>query len=41
MRSGQIVADGPKEELLRAEVLSALFAIEVTVVQRDGFYHLW
>jgi iron complex transport system ATP-binding protein len=41
MRDGRIVADGPKEELLTAPVLSALFEAEVHVMQRDGFYHAW
>lgn len=41
MRSGRIVADGPKRDLLTADALSNLFGIEVTVAERDGFYHLW
>jgi iron complex transport system ATP-binding protein len=41
MRAGRIVADGPKEELLRAEVLAPLFGVEVNVSRRDGLYHLW
>ena len=41
MRSGRIVADGPKAELLTAESLSRLFGIEVTVTQRGDYYHLW
>ena len=41
MRDGRIVADGPKEELLTAPVLSDLFGAEVHVMQRDGFYHAW
>ncbi len=41
MRSGRIIADGPKAELLTAESLSRLFGIEVTVTQRGDYYHLW
>lgn len=41
MRAGRIVADGAKEELLRAEVLSELFGAEVRVTERDGFFHAW
>ena len=41
MRDGRIVADGPKEELLSAPVLSALFGAEVRVIERDGFFHAW
>ena len=39
MRGGRIVADGPKEKLLTAAVLSELFGAEVQVTERDGFYH--
>jgi iron complex transport system ATP-binding protein len=41
MRSGRIIADGPKQDLLTATALGQLFGMDVTVVQRDGFYHLW
>jgi iron complex transport system ATP-binding protein len=41
MREGRIVADGPKAQLLRAEVLSELFGTPVRVEERDGFYHAW
>jgi iron complex transport system ATP-binding protein len=41
MREGRIVADGPKAELLRAEVLGGLFGTEVRVTERDGFFHAW
>jgi iron complex transport system ATP-binding protein len=41
MRAGRIVADGPKAELLRAEVLGELFGTEVRVMERDGFFHAW
>ncbi len=38
LHGGRIVGDGPKEELLRAEVLSRLFGAEVEVTRRDGYY---
>ena len=41
MRGGRIVADGPKEKLLSAPVLSDLFGARVEVTERDGFYHAW
>jgi len=41
MREGRIVADGAKEKLLTAPVLSELFGVEVRVMRRDGFYHAW
>jgi iron complex transport system ATP-binding protein len=41
MQDGRIVADGAKEELLRAEVLSELFGAEVRVTERDGYYNAW
>jgi iron complex transport system ATP-binding protein len=41
MREGRIVGDGPKLELLTAPVLSGLFGVEVTVAERDGFFHAW
>ncbi len=37
MRGGRIVADGSKEKLLTAEVLSELFGVRVEVTERDGF----
>jgi iron complex transport system ATP-binding protein len=41
MRDGRIVADGRKEQLLTAPVLSGLFGAEVQVIERDGFFHAW
>ncbi|HEV7219855.1 MAG TPA: ATP-binding cassette domain-containing protein [Terriglobales bacterium] len=41
MRSGKIVADGPKEEMLVGQRLGELFGAEVEVARLDGFYHLW
>lgn len=41
MRSGRIVADGPKADLLRADILGELFGVRLEVTERDGFYHAW
>jgi iron complex transport system ATP-binding protein len=41
MRSGRIVADGTKEKLLTAPVLSELLGVPVRVTEEDGFFHAW
>ncbi len=41
MSKGRIVADGPKEEMLQDETLSALFGMKVEIGRKDGLYHLW
>jgi len=41
MNRGRVVADGPKEEILRVERLAALFGVKVEMARRDGHYHLW
>jgi iron complex transport system ATP-binding protein len=41
MKSGRIIADGPKSELLTASRLSDLFKTEVHLTQKDGFHHAW
>ncbi len=41
MSQGRVVADGPKEELLQVEKLTALFGVNVEMAKRDGHYHLW
>jgi iron complex transport system ATP-binding protein len=41
MSAGHIVADGPKEEILRVERLAELFGVKVEMARRDGHYHLW
>ena len=40
LREGRIIADGPKQEILTAERLSALFGVPVRLEQRDGYFHL-
>ena len=41
MQDGRIIADGRKEDLLTTAMLSTLFATDVQVQQKDGFYHAW
>jgi iron complex transport system ATP-binding protein len=41
MSRGRIVADGPKDEILRVERLSNLFGVKADLGRRDGYYHLW
>lgn len=38
MREGRIAADGPKEELIDAKKLGALFGTEVQIMRRDGYF---
>jgi iron complex transport system ATP-binding protein len=41
MSQGRVVADGPKDEILQVERLTALFGVSVQMARRDGHYHLW
>ncbi len=41
MERGQIVADGPKREILVASRLSDLFGLPLELTERDGHYNLW
>jgi iron complex transport system ATP-binding protein len=41
MSRGRVVADGPKEEILKVERLAELFGVSVEMARRDGHYHLW
>jgi iron complex transport system ATP-binding protein len=41
VKQGRVVADGPKNEILTGERLGRLFGLPVTLVERDGYYHLW
>jgi len=41
MSRGRVVADGPKEEMLKVERLQKLFGVSVEMARRDGHYHLW
>jgi iron complex transport system ATP-binding protein len=41
MRSGRIVADGPKRELLRSATLRELFGVDLELTERNGYWHSW
>jgi len=41
LRDGQVAFDGPKQEVLTSERLSATFGIPLDVISRDGYYHAW
>lgn len=41
MRSGRVIGDGSKQELLTAGNLEMLFGTPVELVSRDGYYHAW
>ena len=41
LREGQIVADGPKDEILTAASLSDLFGVRVQIGRQDGYFHLY
>src|SRR5215469_9882621 len=41
LREGRIVADGPKEHILRTERLAELFGVPVQLSRKDGYYHLY
>ncbi len=40
LKDGRVFADGPKERILTAGLLSKVFGPEVEVLERDGYYHL-
>jgi iron complex transport system ATP-binding protein len=40
MRAGRVYCDGAKEEVLRAEPLSALFGVPVEVIEKNSYYHV-
>lgn len=40
LSQGDVVADGPKQELLTDKVLSDLFEIPIRVLENDGFYQV-
>jgi iron complex transport system ATP-binding protein len=41
LRGGRVFADGPKTEVLTAELLTELFGVPVELARRDGYYHMW
>ncbi len=41
MSGGRVVADGLKDEILRAERMEKLFGVRLEMARRDGYYHMW
>jgi iron complex transport system ATP-binding protein len=41
MRGGRIVGDGSKRDLLQPDRLRELFGVEITVTEREGYWHSW
>ena len=41
LRGGRIVADGQKQDVLTAPILSDVFGLPVELSRREGYYHLW
>jgi iron complex transport system ATP-binding protein len=41
VRRGRVFADGPKTEVLTAELLTEFFGVPVELARRDGYYHMW
>jgi iron complex transport system ATP-binding protein len=41
MRSGRIVGDGPKQDLLQANRLQELFGVQLELTERNGYWHSW
>ncbi|MDQ2948947.1 MAG: ATP-binding cassette domain-containing protein, partial [Acidobacteriota bacterium] len=41
MRAGKIFADGPKDQVLKPDILSNLFGLKVELAERDGYFHIW
>lgn len=41
IKAGQIVADGPKSDVLTSESLSHLYDMSVMLKQHNGYYRLW
>lgn len=41
MSGGRVIADGPKEQMLRVERLSRLFGVDLEMTRRNGHYYSW
>jgi iron complex transport system ATP-binding protein len=41
LKDGRVYKDGPKSEVLTAELLTTLFGTPVEVTRRNGYYHIW
>jgi iron complex transport system ATP-binding protein len=40
LRDGQVFADGAKQDVITAEVLSAMYGIRIELIERHGYYHV-
>jgi iron complex transport system ATP-binding protein len=40
LQDGRVFCDGPKEQVLRPDLLADLFHTRVELLERDGYYHL-
>jgi iron complex transport system ATP-binding protein len=41
IRDGEVLAEGPKEQMLTESRLSELFGVPVGLIRQDGHYHCW
>nr|WP_321296456.1 ATP-binding cassette domain-containing protein [uncultured Sphaerochaeta sp.] len=41
MQSGKIVADGPKQEILKESLLSSVYGTDVFIDEREGLFSAW
>jgi iron complex transport system ATP-binding protein len=41
LREGRVVADGPKDDILTAEGLGAVFGASIQLARHDGYFHVW
>ncbi len=41
LKGGQVLRDGPKQDVLTSAALSDLFRTPAQVVERDGYYQVW
>lgn len=41
LHEGRVVADGPKDDILTAERLCAVFGVRVQLARHDGYFHVW
>ena len=40
LRNGQVFADGAKQDVLTPEVLSAMYGVQIELIERHGYYHV-
>ncbi|MFP8967204.1 ABC transporter ATP-binding protein [Pokkaliibacter sp. CJK22405] len=41
IKKGQVIADGPKDEVLTSEILSEMYQVPVSLQSHNGWYRLW